>query len=107
MITPRKTYNANRLYEKDPDAKRPIASITKLMALYVIFGELDKLSSGMSYKQKSLCSLTKLNFIPSEIGSLLNMNYQSVTNMRSRLAKRLFGENCQTIDFDKKIHSIC
>ena len=73
----------------------------------MFFGELDKLSSGMSYKQKSLCSLTKLNFIPSEIGSLLNMNYQSVTNMRSRLAKRLFGENCQTIDFDKKIHSIC
>ena len=73
----------------------------------MFFEELDKLSSGMSYKQKSLCSLTKLNFIPSEIGSLLNMNYQSVTNMRSRLAKRLFGENCQIIDFDKKIHSIC
>lgn len=69
--------------------------------------ELSHLSTRLTHKQKSLCALTKLYFIPSEIGSLLNMRYQSVTNMRSRLAKSLFGEDCETEMFDTKIHAIC
>lgn len=71
------------------------------------FGELSRLTDRLTHKQKSLCALTKLYFIPSEIGSLLGMRYQSVTNMRSRLAKSLFGNDCDTEMFDTKIHAIC
>ena len=70
------------------------------------FTSIYTLSGSLSHKQKSLCALTKAYFIPSEIASLLNMRYQSVTNMRSRLAKKLFGIDSTTQDFDLKIHSI-
>lgn len=71
------------------------------------FSEIGKMSIKLTHKQMSLCALTKLYFIPAEIGSLLNMRYQAVSNMRSRLAKTFFGDNSDTRDFDKGIHSIC
>ena len=71
------------------------------------FEELEAKLSRMTHKQKSLCALTKLYFIPSEIGSLLNMRYQAVSNMRSRLVKCLWGDDCETETFDVKIHEIC
>ena len=71
------------------------------------FNTIDKLANKLTLKQKSLCALTKLHFIPSEIGSLLNMRYQAVTNMRARLSKTLFGELSDIREFDKCIHQIC
>ena len=71
------------------------------------FKTIEKLANKLTYKQKSLCALTKLFFIPSEIGSLLDMRYQAVTNMRARRSKVLFGELSDIRDFDKYIHQIC
>ena len=90
---------------KDDDIEEVFALINRVYPHF--FSELKLLSGRLTYKQKSVCGLTKLYFIPSEIGSLLNMRYQAVTNMRSRMAKVLFGEESKTEDFDIKIHEIC
>lgn len=45
----------------------------------------------LSDKELRVCILTRLNFIPYEIGVLMNLTKQRVSNMRSSLNKKLFN----------------
>ncbi len=46
----------------------------------------------LSAKETTVCSLVRLKFIPSEIMVLMDMSLQSVTNHKSRINKKLFGD---------------
>ncbi|MDY6374405.1 MAG: hypothetical protein SPK91_08375 [Bacteroidales bacterium] len=48
---------------------------------------------GLSERDVFVCVLTRLHFIPSEVGNLLGIKKQSITNLRSDLNKKLFGES--------------
>ena len=50
--------------------------------------------------------LVKLNFIPSEIGCLLNISPQSLTNIRKRLNKKIFGVDGGAKDLDYKVRKL-
>ena len=68
--------------------------------------DIEKNVGKLTYKQTSVCILTKLYFIPSEIGTLLQMRYQAVSNMRSRLAKALLGPTATPTDLDTMLHTL-
>lgn len=53
-----------------------------------------------------ICCLVKLNFIPSEIGCLLNISPQSLTNIRKRLNKKIFGVDGGAKDLDYKVRKL-
>ena len=53
-----------------------------------------------------ICCLVKLNFIPSEIGCLLNISPQSLTNIRNRLNKKIFGVDGGAKDLDYKVRKL-
>ena len=52
-----------------------------------------------------VCLLVKLNFIPSELTVLLNLSKQRVTNIRTRLNQKLFGES-RSRTFDSNLHKL-
>ena len=57
----------------------------------------------LTTQEQVICLLIKLNFIPSEISALFGISKQRVTNIRSALNQKLFGERgCKT--FDDNIH---
>lgn len=55
---------------------------------YITCQEFD-----LTEKERYVCILTRLHFMPSEIGILLNASKQRVSNLRSILNKRLFNTN--------------
>lgn len=54
---------------------------------------IDSKEHGLTDKEKSICLLIRLRFIPSEMASLLDLSVQNVTNLRSRINKKLFGQS--------------
>ena len=46
----------------------------------------------LTEKEIRLCILTRLNFIPTEVATLLGLTKQRVSNMRSQINDRLFHE---------------
>ena len=68
--------------------------------------DIEKQIGKLSYKQSCICVFSKLFFIPSEVGTLMQMRYQSVTNMRSRLAKTMIGTEATAADLDTILHTI-
>ena len=56
--------------------------------------------------ETTICCLVKLNFIPSEIGCLLNISPQSLTNIRKRLNKKIFGVDGGAKDLDYKVRKL-
>ena len=68
--------------------------------------EIENHVGKMTYKQTSLCILTKLYFIPSEVSILLQMRYQAVSNMRSRIAQKWLDPTAKSKDLDTLLHSI-
>ena len=68
--------------------------------------DIEKKMGKLTYKQSCVCVLTKLYFIPSEIGTILQMRYQAVSNMRSRLAKALLGPTATPTDLDTMLHTL-
>ena len=48
---------------------------------------------GLSEREVLVCILTRLQFAPYEIGNLLNLKKQSVSNLRSDLNRKLFRAN--------------
>ena len=52
-----------------------------------------------------VCLLVKLNFIPSELTVLLNLSKQCVTNIRTHLNQKLFGESGSRT-FDANLHKL-
>ena len=63
--------------------------------------------SGRKLKEEHLlvCLLIKYRFLPSEIASLLDKSYQSITNMKQRLNRRLFGEK-STLSLEENLRKI-
>ena len=65
--------------------------------------KLNAYAEQITIQERMVCLLVKLNFIPSEISVLLGISKQRVTNIRSALNQKLFGEKgCRT--FDDNIH---
>ena len=60
-------------------------------------------SAMLSEEEYMVCVLVRFNFIPSEISSLLNLSSQTVTNIRTRLLKKLFGVSGGAKDFDQAL----
>ena len=65
---------------------------------------LERKAGHIKYKHRLVCLLTKLRFLPSEISTLADMSYSSLSNMRKRLLSKLFGETGGASDFDEKIY---
>lgn len=61
--------------------------------------------NNLSYKEKRLCVLTKLNFQPSSIANLFNMTKQSVSNMRRSVNQKLFRRK-DAKSFDVHVHAL-
>ena len=68
--------------------------------------QLGNLCGTMRPQHRTLCILTKLRFIPTEIATLMGKTPQAVTNMRSRICSSLFGTEKETTDFDKLIEML-
>lgn len=64
------------------------------------FQELHSRYSNMSSQLVDICLLLRLNFSPYEIGVLLLMSPQAVSNARRRLMKKLFDEEGSVRRFD-------
>ena len=54
----------------------------------------------MTDRELHVSMLTKINFKPSDIASLLNININSVASVRSRLYKKCFGKEGKAKDWD-------
>ena len=59
----------------------------------------------LSEKEYKICILVRLNFKPSDIGALLDLSSDNISNIRKRLLKKIFGEEGKPKDFDKLIKS--
>ena len=57
-------------------------------------------------RDQKLCVLTRLGFIPTEMAMLLATSRSNITNIRSRLMIKLFGEEGSATDFDRRIANI-
>ena len=58
----------------------------------------------LTYREMLICVLTRLNFIPSEIASLLDIRMQQVTNSRSSINKKLFhNSGTKNLDMSLKL----
>ncbi len=68
--------------------------------------QLGNLCGTMRPQHRTLCLLTKLRFIPSEIATLMGKTPQAVSNMRSRACSALFGTERGTADFDQLIEKM-
>ena len=55
--------------------------------------KLTAFAGQLTNQEWKVCLLVKLNFIPSELTVLLNLSKQRVTNIRTRLNQKLFGES--------------
>lgn len=60
----------------------------------------------LSHKERNICVLIRLRFIPSEIAALTASSSQSVTNIRVRLLNKLFNKTGGAKDFDAIIHRL-
>lgn len=60
----------------------------------------------LSQRELSVCQLIRLRFIPSEIAVLLSSTPQVITNMRSHLLKKIFGEQGGARLFDSRIREV-
>ena len=59
----------------------------------------------LNAQEKKVCLLTKLHFIPSEVATLLGVTKQRVTNLRSNINEKMFGEKGSK-SFDGNILSL-
>ena len=69
------------------------------------FNALNVSREQLSEKEYRTCLLTRLNFIPSEIGTLMNVTKQRISNIRSSVNNKLFGESGSK-SFDTNIHKL-
>lgn len=79
-----------------------------------VFEEYDKgfskwladQSGKLNRREMRLCMLSRLHFQPSEAAVLLVTTRQNVTNMRSRMMPKVFGEEGSAADFGLRIAEI-
>ena len=68
---------------------------------------LDMDINNLNYNELNICILTKLHFLPSEISCLMGLSSQNITNIRTRLLKKIFNiDKGGAKDFDKQIRLI-
>ena len=60
----------------------------------------------LSERDVHICMLIKLRFQPSEIATLVGASPQSITNSRTRLLGKIFGEKGGARDFDRRIRDM-
>ena len=60
----------------------------------------------INLKEIELCILIRLQFIPSEIATLLDSSAQSLSNLRVRLLRKMFGMEGTARDFNELINKI-
>lgn len=63
-------------------------------------------SGKLNRREMRLCMLSRLHFQPSEAAVLLVTTRQNVTNMRSRMMPKVFGEEGSAADFGMRIAEI-
>ena len=69
------------------------------------YAKLAAFAGQLTDQEWKACLLVKLNFIPSELTVLLNLSKQRVTNIRTRLNQKLFGESGSRT-FDSNLHKL-
>ena len=69
------------------------------------YAKLSANEAQLTDQEWKVCLLVKLNFIPSELTVLLNLSKQRVTNIRTNLNKKLFGESGSRT-FDANLHKL-
>ena len=62
--------------------------------------------SVLNAKEQTVCLLTRQNFLPTEIAVLTISTPQTITNIRGRLLKKLFGETGGAKEFDAIIRKV-
>ena len=73
---------------------------------YALSPELQVLLSVLNTKEQSVCLLIRHNFLPTEIATLTISTPQTITNIRVRLLKKLFGQTGGAKDFDAAIKAV-
>ena len=69
------------------------------------YAKLSANEAQLTDQEWKVCLLVKLNFIPSELTALLNLSKQRVTNIRTHLNQKLFGESGSRT-FDANLHKL-
>lgn len=69
------------------------------------YAKLSANEAQLTDQEWKVCLLVKLNFIPSELTVLLGLSKQRVTNIRTRLNQKLFGESGSRT-FDSNLHKL-
>lgn len=68
------------------------------------YAHISSQHNQLTYREMLICVLTRLNFIPSEIASLLDIRMQQVTNSRSSINKKLFhNSGTKNLDMSLKL----
>ena len=60
----------------------------------------------LSERDRHVCMLIRLHFQPTEIAALIGASPQTVTNRRTWLLSKLFGEKGGARDFDRRIQEL-
>ena len=63
-------------------------------------------SANLSPLETNVCLLIRLRFTPSEIAILTGISPQRVTNMRTSLLLKIFGEKGGARDFDSRLRGM-
>ena len=71
--------------------------------LPVFIQSLGKTGYELQSHETNLCILIKAGFRPSEIATLMNLSPQAITNLRTRLNKKMFHTDKGAKDFNEKI----
>ena len=69
------------------------------------YAKLAAYEAQLTNQEWKVCLLVKLNFIPSELTVLLNLSKQRITNIRTHLNQKLFGESGSRT-FDSNLHKL-
>lgn len=69
------------------------------------YAKLTAFAGQLTDQEWKVCLLVKLHFIPSELTVLLGLSKQRITNIRTNLNKKLFGESGSRT-FDANLHKL-
>ena len=88
----------------DEEWQEIIAMVIKIQPNYYRFISSNKYK--LNDKEFKTCLLIRLLFIPKEISSLLGLSQPSITKIRNNLMKKLFGQDGNSKELDKKLKEL-
>ena len=95
--------NASRGISATKNDLITVSSLTQIM-LDDFYRRISGKSSDLSEREIYVCILCRLCFTPSEIAVILDVSQQYITNMRSRINKKLFcNEGAKSLDMSIKM----